>query len=213
MAFQWNYEHLSQETRAYLESLPQQAKIQVGGFTALLVHGSPDSIDEHLGSSTPETRFEELAAAAQVDLIACGHSHEAFVKRSRDVVRQSRQRGTPRRRGLAGLLCPVGVRRRRVEGGPAAGGVRHRARGPGGSGGGSAGQLCGCLSPGRSTRPAPARDRPVQDGCEARVTSDVWLTTETSRATNGRGTISPPRSTRSWPLRGAATTSRGTRTR
>jgi putative phosphoesterase len=81
VAFQWNYERLSKDTKAYLESLPQQAKVQADGFTALLVHGSPDAIDEHLGSRTPETRFEELAAASGVDLIACGHSHEPFVKR------------------------------------------------------------------------------------------------------------------------------------
>jgi exopolyphosphatase/guanosine-5'-triphosphate,3'-diphosphate pyrophosphatase len=81
VAFQWNHEHLAPETKAYLESLPQQAQVQVNGFTALLVHGSPDSVEEHLGASTPETRFEELAAAAKVDLIACGHSHEAFAKK------------------------------------------------------------------------------------------------------------------------------------
>jgi putative phosphoesterase len=81
IAFQWNYEHLSQETKTYLESLPQQDRIQVDGFTVLLVHGSPDSVDEHLGSSTPEARFEELGAASQVDLIVCGHSHEAFARK------------------------------------------------------------------------------------------------------------------------------------
>lgn len=81
VAFQWNYEHLSQEARAYLESLPQQAEVQVNGFAVLLVHGSPDSVEEHLGSQTPEQRFEELAEKAGVDLLACGHSHEAFVKR------------------------------------------------------------------------------------------------------------------------------------
>ncbi len=83
VAFEWNYAHLAKETKAYLESLPQRIEVQVNGFTALLVHGSPDSVDEHLGSNTPETRFEELAAASQVDLIACGHSHEAFAKRVR----------------------------------------------------------------------------------------------------------------------------------
>ena len=79
-AFEWNYEHLSKDTKTYLESLPQQARVRVNGFTALLVHGSPDSVDEHLGSNTPMTRFEELADASKVDMIACGHSHEAFVK-------------------------------------------------------------------------------------------------------------------------------------
>lgn len=81
VAFQWNYEHLSQETRAYLESLPQERRLEADGFAVLLVHGSPDSVEEHLGSQTPEQRFEELAKKAAADLIACGHSHEAFVKR------------------------------------------------------------------------------------------------------------------------------------
>jgi putative phosphoesterase len=81
LAFEWNYEHLSEDTRAYLGSLPQQVRVRVGGFTALLVHGSPDSVDEHLGSGTPQTRFEELADASTVDMIACGHSHEAFTRK------------------------------------------------------------------------------------------------------------------------------------
>ena len=81
VAFQWNYEHLSQEARAYLESLPQKAEVRVNGFAVLLVHGSPDSVEEHLGSQTPEQRFEELAEKTKADLCACGHSHEAFVRR------------------------------------------------------------------------------------------------------------------------------------
>ena len=81
VAFQWNYEHLSEETRTYLESLPQERRLDADGFSVLLVHGSPDSVEEHLGSQTPEQRFEELAEKAAANLIACGHSHEAFVRR------------------------------------------------------------------------------------------------------------------------------------
>jgi diadenosine tetraphosphatase ApaH/serine/threonine PP2A family protein phosphatase len=47
----------------------------------MLVHGSPDSIEEHLGANTPRSRFDELAAASDADLIACGHSHEAFARK------------------------------------------------------------------------------------------------------------------------------------
>lgn len=82
VAFQWNYEHLSDAGRAFLESLPEQIRIEINGLTALLVHGSPSSVDELLGTETPEQRFRELAAAAEADLVACGHSHEAFVRRA-----------------------------------------------------------------------------------------------------------------------------------
>jgi putative phosphoesterase len=81
LAFEWNYDHLSEDTTAYLESLPQQTRVQVGALTALLVHGSPDSIDEHLGSATPRARFEEMATDWDADLIVCGHSHEPFAKK------------------------------------------------------------------------------------------------------------------------------------
>lgn len=81
-AFEWNYEHLSSRCRAWLASLPEQARLQVNGSSVLLVHGSPAAIDEPLGSETPERRFEELAAMASADVVVCGHSHEAFARRS-----------------------------------------------------------------------------------------------------------------------------------
>jgi putative phosphoesterase len=81
-AFRWNHEHLSRRARTFLESLPQQVRPEANGSTALLVHGSPAAIDEPLGSETPERRFEELAAMAAVDVVLCGHSHEAFARRA-----------------------------------------------------------------------------------------------------------------------------------
>jgi len=84
-AFAWNDEHLSRSTRAYLELLPQQRLLEVSGRSVLLVHGSPAAIDDFLGVDTPEARLAELADMADVDLIACGHSHEAFVRHVRDV--------------------------------------------------------------------------------------------------------------------------------
>jgi putative phosphoesterase len=80
-AFQWNHEHLSRRARAFLKSLPGQVRVQINGSTALLVHGSPAAIDEPLGSETSEQRFAELAGMAAADVVLCGHSHEAFVRR------------------------------------------------------------------------------------------------------------------------------------
>jgi len=80
-AFAWNHEHLSDDSRSFLESLPEQSRCEVGGLSALLVHGSPASVAELLGRATPEARFRELAGMASADLVACGHSHEAFVRR------------------------------------------------------------------------------------------------------------------------------------
>jgi putative phosphoesterase len=80
IAFEWNHRQLSNEGKKFLESLPEQRRCKVDGLVALLVHGSPASVDELLGSDTTNTRFQELAKLASADLVVCGHSHEAFVR-------------------------------------------------------------------------------------------------------------------------------------
>ena len=80
MAFNWAYDHLSPESRSYLEKLPEQQEIAELGWKILLCHGSPASINEHLGSLTPQERFGELAAMTPAKIIVCGHSHQAFAR-------------------------------------------------------------------------------------------------------------------------------------
>lgn len=81
VGFQWNDARLLKANRGFLESLPQQVRRPIGGLEALLVHGSPASINELLNSDTPVTRLRELAEMAQADVVVCGHSHEPFVRR------------------------------------------------------------------------------------------------------------------------------------
>lgn len=81
VAFQWNDAHLTSRSRRLLQSLPEQVRRTLGDFDVLIVHGSPASIDELLGSNTPQQRLAELARLAQADVIVCGHSHDAFVRR------------------------------------------------------------------------------------------------------------------------------------
>jgi len=79
-AFQWAYDRLSPENRAYLRSLLQEIRLEVEGKRILLTHGSPASNDEHLTPETPEERLRELAQMAEADVILCGHSHQPFVR-------------------------------------------------------------------------------------------------------------------------------------
>lgn len=78
LAFGWAWEHLSEESRDFLASLPEQERLEVEGHRVLLCHGSPESVDEHLWSTTPKKRMRKLAAMAHADLVVCGHSHEPF---------------------------------------------------------------------------------------------------------------------------------------
>ncbi len=81
-SFVWSYRQLSAQSREFLSTLPDQHRLEVEGWRVLLVHGSPYSINEHLLPDTPQERLEELARAAQADIVICGHSHRAFVRRA-----------------------------------------------------------------------------------------------------------------------------------
>lgn len=81
LAFKWAYEQLSAESLVYLASLPEQRRLEIEGKTVLLTHGSPASVDEHLYADTAEERLAELARVADADMVICGHSHQAFVRK------------------------------------------------------------------------------------------------------------------------------------
>lgn len=80
MAFAWAAAQLSPASRAYLQALPEQLRLRAEGWSALLCHGSPASIKEHLTPETPEARLRELAEIAAAPLVICGHSHQPFAR-------------------------------------------------------------------------------------------------------------------------------------
>ncbi|HUS91723.1 MAG TPA: metallophosphoesterase family protein [Phycisphaerae bacterium] len=79
-AFRWAWERLSEDSRAYLASLPREARLELDGWSVLLVHGSPASPAEHLTDATPQERLEELAGIARADVVVCGHAHVPFCR-------------------------------------------------------------------------------------------------------------------------------------
>lgn len=81
-ALDWAYEHISPSSREWLLSLPRELRLDIGGRRLLIVHGSPDSMDERIGPDTPEARLEEIAASAKADLIIFGHSHQALSRKA-----------------------------------------------------------------------------------------------------------------------------------
>jgi putative phosphoesterase len=71
----WSNEHTSPENKAFLRELPFSFPLQLGNFQVLLVHGSPRKINEYLYEDRPDSRFERLLDAAEVDILVCGHTH------------------------------------------------------------------------------------------------------------------------------------------
>jgi putative phosphoesterase len=91
LAFKFAYEHLSEASRTYLKSLPEEIWLGIQGRQILLVHGSPASNEELLTEDTPKRRLKELAKLAEkksgkhLNLLIVGHSHQPFVRRVGEV--------------------------------------------------------------------------------------------------------------------------------
>lgn len=69
---------ISEENRQYLQNLPGNIKMDVEGHKLLLVHGSPNKIDEYLSEESQV--INELAEEIKDDIIVFGHTHIPFVK-------------------------------------------------------------------------------------------------------------------------------------
>ena len=80
LAFRWAYDNLSLDSQEYLKELPHEVRFEVAGTKFLLTHGSPTSIDEHLGPETSEERLAELARSSGAQVIIVGHSHRDMIK-------------------------------------------------------------------------------------------------------------------------------------
>ena len=77
-AVDFTRKELAKSCESYLLSFPSQISFDAAGTKLLLVHGSPESIDEHIYHDTPDSRLEEFAEDSDADVIIVGHSHEQF---------------------------------------------------------------------------------------------------------------------------------------
>jgi hypothetical protein len=84
--FAWTYQALSKRSRKILQKLPEQRFIQMEGVRILMSHGSPTSIRDHISPDTSNERLAELAARTEADVILCGNSHQAFLRKSGEVL-------------------------------------------------------------------------------------------------------------------------------
>jgi putative phosphoesterase len=79
----WTGNELTPGTFTFLAELPDKRRLPLGtAGEALLVHGSPAAIDEHVWPNTPAERLEELAAEAGAALVICGHTHAAMDRKA-----------------------------------------------------------------------------------------------------------------------------------
>ena len=78
IAFKYARKKLTRSNKAYLNSLPKNITLKIKEKKLLMVHGSPESIEEHIYPNTSRERLRELISGRDVDLIIVGHSHRQF---------------------------------------------------------------------------------------------------------------------------------------
>jgi putative phosphoesterase len=86
ISFKWNSAALTTVSTRYLEGLPKTKRLEVGGASVLLTHGSPASEEEGLIASTSAERLRELAKMAETDVVLGGHTHRPMVRREGGVL-------------------------------------------------------------------------------------------------------------------------------
>jgi putative phosphoesterase len=85
LAFKWANEHLLPENEQYLRSLPEKLRFEIEHLRILMVHGSPESIDEMVSENTPKERLEYFAETEEADVILSGHTHHQFWRQVKGV--------------------------------------------------------------------------------------------------------------------------------
>ncbi|MDI6711507.1 MAG: metallophosphoesterase family protein [Bacillota bacterium] len=64
--------------RAYLRSLPADLRLDYGGKSLVVVHGSPLRLNEYLHADTPAETLEMMLDRAGADVLVCGHTHVPY---------------------------------------------------------------------------------------------------------------------------------------
>lgn len=76
----WTRRQTTSDNKAYLRELVPQIRLEIDGVRLLMVHGSPRKMNEYLYEDRPASSFERLAAQAETDVLAFGHTHLPYQK-------------------------------------------------------------------------------------------------------------------------------------
>jgi putative phosphoesterase len=78
IAFKYARKKLTRYNKAYLNSLPKNITLKIKEKKLFMVHGSPESIEEHIYPNTSRERLRELISGRDADIMIVGHSHRQF---------------------------------------------------------------------------------------------------------------------------------------
>ena len=74
----WTKRHTSEENKEFLRNLPKEIRVDIAGKRLLLVHGSPNRLNEYVTEEISRDYANELITLADTDILVCGHTHLPF---------------------------------------------------------------------------------------------------------------------------------------
>lgn len=80
----WTKEHTTEKNKEFLSNLPSEIRLTIGTTRVLLVHGSPNRLNEYVYEDTPLNEMIELIEKSGTDVLVCGHTHKPFNKKIND---------------------------------------------------------------------------------------------------------------------------------
>jgi putative phosphoesterase len=76
----WTLAHTNQRSKDFMRGLPFDLPFELAGQRVRLVHGSPRKVNEYLFEDKPARTFERIAAGADCELLAFGHTHKPWIQ-------------------------------------------------------------------------------------------------------------------------------------
>ena len=71
----WSGAQLGGADRGFIEKLPAQLELDLGGTSVLCVHGSPRSMHEDIHATTPDGELAQMFNGNRPAVLAAGHTH------------------------------------------------------------------------------------------------------------------------------------------
>ncbi len=75
---EWTLVNTSQASKDFMRELPFDLRVDAGGRSVHLVHGSPRKVNEYLFEDKPASLYERLASAEDADVLVFGHTHKPW---------------------------------------------------------------------------------------------------------------------------------------
>ena len=76
----WTLEHTDEDSKRFMRTLPFDLRFELAGTRVRLVHGSPRKVNEYLFEDKPARTYERIAAGADCEVLAFGHTHKPWIR-------------------------------------------------------------------------------------------------------------------------------------